>query len=59
LMTSLGIFCYSIFFGYLLFLCFECPAFHIQKMIFDKPRPENTPQDKKSIYENGAEKSRL
>ncbi|CAN7937895.1 unnamed protein product [Ixodes hexagonus] len=58
LMRSLGIFCYSIFFGYLLFLCFECPGFHIQKMIFDRPRPKKY-QEKKSICENGAEKSHL
>lgn len=59
LMTSLGIFCFSIFFGYLLFLCFECPGFHLQKMIFDRPRSEKPSQEKKSICENEAERSHL
>ncbi|KAL3173156.1 hypothetical protein MRX96_012291 [Rhipicephalus microplus] len=36
LMMSLGIFCYSIFFGYVLHLCCEAPAYHLQRILFDK-----------------------
>ncbi|XP_077545325.1 nose resistant to fluoxetine protein 6-like [Haemaphysalis longicornis] len=37
LMMSLGIFCYSVFFGYILYLCCEAPSFHLQRILFKMP----------------------
>ncbi|XP_065300442.1 nose resistant to fluoxetine protein 6-like [Dermacentor albipictus] len=46
LMMSLGIFCYSLFFGYLLYLCFEAPAFHLQRILFKMPTSSKSSQRK-------------
>ncbi|KAK8776871.1 hypothetical protein V5799_029784, partial [Amblyomma americanum] len=46
LMTSLGIFCYSVFFGYLLYLCFEAPGYHLQRILFNIPTSSKESREK-------------
>ncbi|XP_050051392.3 nose resistant to fluoxetine protein 6-like [Dermacentor andersoni] len=60
LMMSLGIFCYSAFFGYLLYLCFEAPAFHLQRILFKMPtssKPSQRKSDDLSTTEVDIEKA--
>ncbi|KAL1423749.1 hypothetical protein MTO96_020813 [Rhipicephalus appendiculatus] len=60
LMTSLGIFCYSAFFGYVLHLCCEAPAYHLQRILFDtstSSKPSQKKSDDLSTTEVGVEKA--
>ncbi|KAH7983697.1 hypothetical protein HPB52_013746 [Rhipicephalus sanguineus] len=60
LMMSLGIFCYSAFFGYVLHLCCEAPAYHLQRILFDtstSSKPSQRKSDDLSTTEVDIEKA--